>query len=58
MFLSPPLTMNACFALELTSMKTTNTIRKELGTELRCFGLWSSREDRQRSHKYVNIENT
>jgi len=29
--------MNACYALELTSMKTTNTTRKEQGTEFqRC----------------------
>jgi len=28
--------MNACYALELTSMKTTNTICKEQGTELQC----------------------
>ena len=50
--------MNACYALELTSMKTTNTIRKEFGTEFQCSGLWSSGEDHQRGHKYVNIENT
>ena len=31
--------MNACYALELTSMKTTNTFRKEQGTEFRCCGL-------------------
>ena len=33
--------MNACYALELTSMKTTNTIRKEFRTEFQCSGLWS-----------------
>ena len=46
--------MNACYALELTSMKTRT--RKQLGTEFRCSGLWSSGEDHQRGHKYVNIE--
>ena len=50
--------MNACYALELTSIKTTKTILKELGREFRCSGLWSSGKDHQRGHKYVTIENT
>ena len=45
--------MNACYALELNSMKTANTICKEFGTVFRCSGLWSPGEDHQRGHKII-----